>query len=216
MKRLQLFFQFSMRIWLQPGLRPVWKDVDRKSASDGGPGTSIALIWTLLVKNPCLGWTSNTRTMCQGPGPGGRTTDHGPGARDQGPWTRHQGPCARDQGPGTGDDGPVTRDQDQGPGPGTRTRDQATSRLGIKPGQGPSRRGTKPVLSYLEDFVNFVPTILYQTLPHARSIFVGFFPRATNEGFLLCTSSAGAKLSFPGRLRPRCRCGAAAVPPYRN
>ena len=31
-----------------------------------------------------------------------------------------------------------------------------------------------------------------------------FFPRATSEGFLLCRSSAGAKLSFPAGLRVRC------------
>ena len=41
----------------------------------------------------------------------------------------------------------------------------------------------------------------HNKLPH-------FFPRATSEGFLLCTSSAGYKLSFPGR----CRRGAAALP----
>ena len=36
----------------------------------------------------------------------------------------------------------------------------------------------------------------------------GFFPRATSEGFLLCTSSAGAKLSFLARLPVRCGCAA--------
>ena len=36
-----------------------------------------------------------------------------------------------------------------------------------------------------------------------------FFPESVSEGFLLCGFSAGAKLSFPGALRARCRSGAA-------
>ena len=32
----------------------IWKDADRNSASDGGQDTSIALIWTVLVKNSRL------------------------------------------------------------------------------------------------------------------------------------------------------------------
>ena len=35
------------------------------------------------------------------------------------------------------------------------------------------------------------------------------FPESASKGFLLCTSSAGAELSFPGR----CRRVAAALPP---
>ena len=38
-----------------------------------------------------------------------------------------------------------------------------------------------------------------------------FFPESASEGFLLCRSSAGAELSFPGRLRVRCRCVAGAL-----
>ena len=39
-----------------------------------------------------------------------------------------------------------------------------------------------------------------------------FFPKATSEGFLLCTSSAGAELFFPGE----CRGVAGELPVYRN
>ena len=39
----------------------------------------------------------------------------------------------------------------------------------------------------------------------SRSLEGAFFPRATSEGFLLCTSSAGVELSFPVGLPVRCR-----------
>ena len=43
-----------------------------------------------------------------------------------------------------------------------------------------------------------------------KEVALSFFPESASEGFLLCRSSAGAELSFPGR----CRRGAAALPPY--
>ena len=60
--------------------------------------------------------------------------------------------------------------------------------------------------------------------------FERFFPRALSEGFLLCTSSAGAELRVPpdagglpvgcrwvaGGLPPGCRRKAAGKPVYRN
>ena len=48
---------------------------------------------TLLVKNPCLEWTSGTRVHVPG------TMNQGPGTMDQGPGTRDQGPRTKDQGP---------------------------------------------------------------------------------------------------------------------
>ena len=71
--------------WLQLDLGPIRKDADRNFASDGGPDTSIALIWSRLVKNPCLGWISGT--MDQGPGPWTNGPGTGDQDQDQGPRT---------------------------------------------------------------------------------------------------------------------------------
>ena len=64
------------------------------------------------------------------------------------------------------------------------------------------------------DSLRFVPrSLIYQwDIP--------IFPESASEGFLLCTSSAGVELCFPGACRrgaaavpARCRRGAGAVPP---